>query len=133
MQNVIERSSLQLKLEEACIGLFPAGNFRQCNGFHYENPLGKRPSLESILTWAGYPENTPAEVLNLKHFLSPFTSQLPEYGLAEKSRARKFLKLQNTLEDMLDYVKVYCLGEKGDEAIIVGETTAGTWAGLRAI
>ena len=133
MEQISEKPQEIQKIEEACQGLFPGSDVRHYfNAFLYDPALYGNPGIENVLTWAGYTAtNTAVEMMSLRHFLAPVTAMLPEYGLAEKALARKYLMLQNALEEVLDSIKVIRIGDKKSESIIIGDTNHGVCAGVR--
>ena len=133
MNDLIEKHQELKKLEEACSGLLPGSDMTNYfQPFYYDATLNGSPNLENVLNWAGHKSSdTPVEMITLGHYLEPVTAQLPEYGVAEKAIAWRYLKLQHLLEEMLDSIRVFKIGSRGSEAIIIGDTPSGNCAGLK--
>ena len=132
MQDIAEKPIVLSKLDEACRGLNTSNHtVSYFKPFTYDAITNGRPNIENMLSWAGYSTDESVEVLSLRHFLAPVTSQLPEYGIGEKTLALRYLKLQNSLEELLDTIRVFRIGEKKSEAIVIGKTSENNYAGLR--
>jgi hypothetical protein len=83
------------------------------------------PSL--IPQWLGVPTDSKVEVEELPYFFRNHTKEESE----DEETARRFRELQTYLEENLQDVKVYRVGERKITVLILGKTATGDVAGLK--
>ena len=83
-----------------------------------------------VLKRAGYPPDTPVEVVGVDAFFAPATTEEDWHNEDEKAQVKRYQNLVTTLKQNLKDIQVYRVGEVEIDAYIVGKTPAGTVAGL---
>lgn len=83
-----------------------------------------------ILKQTGSPSDSPIEERDFAEFFGRLTAIRDWYGEAEKARAKKFLELQNLLEEDLRELKVFRVGAIRLDIFAVGIDKDGILAGV---
>jgi hypothetical protein len=92
---------------------------------------GVEPTAEFLRGLTGHGPSAPVEERSPAEFFRAPASE-PEWKAgAELEAARRFQALQRLLEENLEGLKVYRVGEIDMPVYIVGRTPAGSWVGLR--
>lgn len=84
-----------------------------------------------IFKMAGKAPDEKLEIVELPYFFRNMTTELPEADEDMKLLTQRFRKLQNFLEDHLQDLKVYRLGEVEILALILGKLNHNQFAGLK--
>ncbi|RDV16724.1 sugar-non-specific nuclease inhibitor NuiA-like protein [Pontibacter diazotrophicus] len=77
------------------------------------------------------PEGVKAEVVELPYFFRNMVGDDPDAGEEEVKIAQRFRELQELLEQRLQEVKVYKVGKRRIQALVLGKTATGDYAGLK--
>lgn len=92
---------------------------------------GAEPTAEFLRGLTGHGPSAPVEERSPAEFFRAPTSE-PEWKTgAELETARRFQSLRRLLEENLEGLKVYRVGEIDMPVYVVGRTPAGSWVGLR--
>lgn len=93
--------------------------------------VGVEPTAEFLRGLTGHGPSAPVEERSPAEFFRAHTSE-PEWKAgAELETARRFQALRRLLEENLEGLKVYRVGEIDMPVYVVGRTPAGRWVGLR--
>jgi hypothetical protein len=101
--------------------------------YHAENMKGESLNEETVLRLAAMPADYPFEETDLGYFFRNMTQARPDAGNAGIEQARRFENLQKKLNELLQDVKVYRVGESQKLVLILGRTPDGEIAGLKTM
>lgn len=98
--------------------------------FLWEDQTKEPLTVERLVQQVGHPQDTPVEVIELVQFFEGSTEEQDWYGPEEKEMVAKYQNLVKTLEDNLQDIKVYRVGEVKIDVYIIGKTGSSALAGL---
>jgi hypothetical protein len=98
--------------------------------FLWESSENATLDTQTILQKAGQSLDTPISVVELDNFFQNATTYQEWHSPQERERVAKFQTLAETLKQNLNEIKVYRIGHRTIDVCIVGQTTAGDYAGL---
>lgn len=114
------------ELKAATDGLY----FMSESDFPFETVVLNETSNKRLREMAGQPPDAPIEVISVNDFFR-FSMSEPnwkdERGI---STARRYQALVKLLEENLDDLKVYRIGEINIPVYIIGRVESGNWLGL---
>jgi hypothetical protein len=124
---------LEDELNQATNGLLMMSESDEPFEFFYdEQHSGEELDEETVLKLAGMPAQYPIEVVELDYFFRNMTAPSEE-GDEAKARAARFQQLQARLQELLQDVKVYRIGETNITVFILGRTQQNEIAGLKTV
>ena len=126
MENTLDR------LQNASEGLL----FMSESDYPFETvafPTDKLSRLEaqSLKQALGLPPETGIENQELTYFLRNQTRELPDFSEEDKLRAQRFRELEKTLQQELQDVVVFRVGQTQVEAYVLGKMADGRIGGLK--
>ncbi|PKV75441.1 nuclease A inhibitor family protein [Pontibacter ramchanderi] len=98
-----------------------------------ENFQGEELNEETVLKLAGMPADYPYEEMELGYFFRNMTQARPDAGEKGLQQANRFQNLEKKLQELLQGVKVYRIGETQKLVLILGRTPGGEIAGLKTM
>ena len=126
-------AQLETELKQAINGLLMMSESDEPFEFFYdEQHTGNELNEETVRKLAGMPAQYPLEVVELDYFFRNMTAAA-EPGEEAEARAARFRKLQNILQELLQDVKAYRIGETRITVYILGRTTQNEIAGLKTV
>ncbi|GHA79936.1 nuclease A inhibitor family protein [Pontibacter akesuensis] len=84
-----------------------------------------------LADWAGKPAGATVEKAELPYFFRNMTKESEGATEEERRDAQRFQELQRFLEQHLQHVQVYRVGQRSITAFILGEAPAGNLVGLK--
>jgi Nuclease A inhibitor-like protein len=99
--------------------------------FALEEPANAQPPVAVLLRQLGKPAGTPVEQQALSYFLRNLTRESADYTPERNETARRFQHLQAVLNQELQEVSVYRIGQVQIQAFILGRDAEGFWSGLK--
>ncbi|MCJ8166287.1 nuclease A inhibitor family protein [Pontibacter sp. E15-1] len=124
---------IETELKQAANGLLMLSETDEPFEFYYDKDFAHEElNEETVLKMAGMPAQYPVEVVELDYFLRNQTRP-PEETPDALARGERFQQLQAKLQDLLQDVKVYRVGETRITAYILGKTEDGEIAGLTTV
>ncbi|MCC9165592.1 nuclease A inhibitor family protein [Pontibacter harenae] len=93
--------------------------------YHDEQHDASALNEETVRKLAGMPSHYPTEVL-------PVQELFQAYAGDKEENKQRFQKLQEKLQELLQDVKAYCVGEVRRTVFILGTTEKGEIAGLKS-
>ncbi|MFD2244738.1 nuclease A inhibitor family protein [Pontibacter ruber] len=121
---------IEAELKKASNGLLMMSETDEPFEFYYdEEHVANNLDTENVLKLAGMPAEYPAEVVDLEYFFRNMTRP----DVAGEQQAQGFQRLQATLHELLQDVKVYRIGENRITVFILGKTPDGKIAGLKTV
>jgi hypothetical protein len=126
-------AQLETELKQPINGLLMMSESDEPFEFFYdEQHTGNELNEETVRKLAGMPAQYPLEVVELDYFFRNMTAAA-EPGEEAEARAARFRKLQNILQELLQDVKAYRIGETRITVYILGRTTQNEIAGLKTV
>lgn len=124
---------IKKELTEATSGLLMMSETDEPFEIYYKARHGdSHLDEESVRKLSGMPAQYPVEVVELSHFFRNQTRSLEDTPQSA-ARAKRFQQLQAKLQELLQGVKVFRIGETRITAFILGTTGAGEVAGLKTV
>lgn len=84
-----------------------------------------------VLELTGHDGKSPIEETPLEEFFVHLVSEKKWHGADEKAMVKKFRNLLQVLEETLDKVRVFKVGDVKIDYYILGKTEDGQWTGLK--
>lgn len=101
--------------------------------YQAENMTGEPLNEDTVLKLAAMPADYPFEEMELGYFFRNMTQARPEVGEAGMDQAKRFEHLQQKLQELLQDVKVYRVGDTQKLVLILGRAPSGAIAGLKTM
>ena len=87
--------------------------------------------IDKLLELAGKQKGTKVEVLTVDQFFRNMTRLSSNPSPEQEQTVKRFLTLQEVLQEELSEIEVYLVGEIEIDAFILGKSADGGYAGLR--
>lgn len=85
---------------------------------------------EKVVQKTNHPQDTPIKIVGFYDFFQVATTEEDWHEEEEKATVKRFQTLVQTLQENLNNLQVYRLGNKEIDAYIVGQTPTGNLAGI---
>lgn len=125
----LDSTTLLQTIQEAAEGLlFPSESDFPIEPFTYGT---EEPSPATLLERRGLASDAQVEEVTFASIFEGLTDVEDDASDDAKASADRFLKLMNVLEENLQELRVYRLGQTEIEVIALGRDASGTWQGVR--
>ncbi len=125
---------IETELREASNGLLMMSETDAPFEFYQAENMKDEPlNEETVLKLAAMPADYPFEETDLGYFFRNMTQARPEADEAGIEQAKRFANLQQKLQELLQDVKVYRIGDTQKMVLILGRTPDGAIAGLKTL
>jgi hypothetical protein len=91
----------------------------------------REPTPEDLLAHQGLAGDTPVEETTFECFFEGLTEASKEASGTERETAARFRSLKVLLEQNLEDLRVYRVGEVDIEVFVLGRHPSGTWLGVK--
>lgn len=130
----MNKEQLQQELMQAADGLLMDSEIKAPFEFVYlELPQQEQLRPEDVAEHAGKPAGTAVEVQELDDFLRQMQGVSSDARNSTPEGAAARQQLTDTLQRLLQDVKVYCIHQIGTDAYLLGRAEDGNYAGLRTM
>jgi hypothetical protein len=122
------RNPTTLALQQATDGLlYPSESDAPFEVFRWPRRRGE-VNAANLLRYSKHPVNAPVEEIPVQHFFDELVQELSEQGSVDANRYRH---LQATLNEHLEGLRAFRVGDRRVAVYLVGKTRDGAWAGVR--
>ncbi|WP_018477896.1 nuclease A inhibitor family protein [Pontibacter roseus] len=130
----MELKQIEEELKRAFNGLLMRSETDEPFEFYYdEENTADKLNEDTVRKLAGMPAEYPLEVVEVDYFFRNMTKVNPENGTEGEQQAQRFRQLQEKLQELLQDVKVYKVGEDRISVLILGKTPNGEIAGIKTV
>ena len=100
------------------------------NIFTWSSQELKEVNTQNLLQKTSHSLDAPVKVVDMENFFQRATAEKDWYDDEEREIAKKYQALVETLQQNLDNIQVYKVGEVEIDVYIVGQLKTGDWIGL---